>query len=72
MRVLSTKLSMVDNFSSEIFYKIIVQWLQNAGPCRSIGDAFACCSGKEKVHLQGHYCTADTFTARSMTSLLQF
>ena len=64
MRVLSTKLSMVDNFSSELFYRIIVQWLQNAGPCRPIGDAFARCSSKEKVHLQEHYCTADTFTAR--------
>lgn len=38
MRVLSTKLKMIERFSEQDFIEIVIKWLKNAGPCKAIGE----------------------------------
>ena len=62
MRVLSTKLPMVDTFDENCFYAVIINWLKNAGPCKTIGIQFEACEDKSKACLENIYCKLETFT----------
>jgi hypothetical protein len=63
MRVLSTKLPMVDAFDEKVFYGVIVNWLKNAGPCKTIGINFEAYEDKSKACLEDTYCKLETFVS---------
>ena len=63
MRVLSTKLPMVDTFDEKDFYGVIVNWLKNAGPCKTIGINFEAYEDKSKACLEDTYCKLETFVS---------
>lgn len=60
MRVVSTKLRMVDTFSESDYFNIIKKWLTEAGPCKAVAEQLEACAEKIGVHLVADYCTADT------------
>lgn len=60
MRVVSTKLKMVDTFSESDYFSIIEKWLSAAGPCKSVADQLKAFADKNAVHLEAEYCIADT------------
>ena len=60
MRVVSTKLKMVDTFSESDYFSIIEKWLSAAGPCKAVADQLKVCADKNAVHLEAEYCIADT------------
>lgn len=62
MRVLSTKLNLIDSLTDEQFYGIIIKWLKAAGPCKSAGDTFENSEDKANTHFQVDYCTVDTLS----------
>lgn len=61
MRVVSTKLKMVDAFSEAEFFATICQWMKNAGPCKAVAEQLEAAEEKVGVHLEAEYCIADTF-----------
>ena len=61
MRVVSTKLKMVDAFTEVEFFGTINKWLKNAGPCKAVAEQLEACEEKVGVHLEAEYCIADTF-----------
>lgn len=61
MRVVSTKLKMVDTFTEKEFFGVIDQWLKNSGPCKAVAERLEACEEKIGVHLEAEYCIADTF-----------
>ncbi len=61
MRVVSTKLKMVDAFTEAEFFGTINQWMKNAGPCKAVAEQLEACEEKVGVHLEAEYCIADTF-----------
>ena len=61
MRVVSTKVRMVDAFSESEFFELIGKWLEKAGPCKAVAEQLNACAEKVGVHLVAEYCTADTF-----------
>ena len=38
MRVVSTKVKMVDSFSESEYFNIINKWLTEAGPCKAVAE----------------------------------
>ena len=60
MRVVSTKVKMVDSFSESEYFNIINKWLTEAGPCKAVAEQLEACADKIGVHLEAEYCTADT------------
>lgn len=62
MRILSTKLNLIESLTGDQFYGVIVRWLKAAGPCKPAGEAFENCEDKSKVHLTADYCTVDTLS----------
>ena len=61
MRVVSTKLKMVDAFTELEFFRTVNQWLKNAGPCKVVAEQLEACEEKVGVHLEAEYCIVDTF-----------
>lgn len=61
MRVVSTKLKMVDAFTENEFFATIINWLKNAGPCKAVAEQLEASEEKIGVHLEAEYCIADTF-----------
>lgn len=60
MRVVSTKLKMLDTFSENEYFSVIEKWLSAAGPCKAVAEQLKGCEDKKSVHLEADYCTADT------------
>ena len=60
MRVVSTRLKMVDAFSESDYFTIIEKWLSTAGQCKAVAEQLKACADKKAVHLEAEYCTADT------------
>lgn len=46
MRVVSTKLKMVDAFSESDYFTIIEKWLSTAGPCKAVAEQLKACADK--------------------------
>lgn len=60
MRVVSTKLKMLDTFSENEYFSVIEKWLSAAGPCKAMAEQLKCCEDKNSAHLEADYCKADT------------
>lgn len=60
MRVVSTKLKMLDTFSENEYFSVIEKWLSAAGPCKAVAEQLKCCEDKNSAHLEADYCKADT------------
>lgn len=73
MRIVSTRLNMIESFNENEYFKTIVNWLKGAGPCKAIGDQIEACIEKIDIHLESEYCKADTFQiAKEETTFLLF
>lgn len=64
MRVLSTKLELVSEFSKDDFYAIISGWLKGNKLYRTAGDLFLLADNMDEVKVEAGYCTIETFTAQ--------
>lgn len=64
MRVLSTKLELVPEFSKEDFYAIISGWLKENTLYRAVGELFLLSDSRETTKAEAGYCTIETFTAQ--------
>lgn len=64
MRVLSTKLELVSEFSKDDFYAIISGWLKGNKLYRTAGDFFLLADNMDEAKVEAGYCTIETFTAQ--------
>ncbi len=60
MRVLSTKLNLIESVTDSQFYETIIKWLKSAGPYKKVGEMFESCEDKNNVHFVADYCMLDT------------
>lgn len=60
MRVLSTKLKMNECFNEPDFIDMVIRWLKNAGPYKSIGEQFEQAEKKYGRTFNAEYCDLQT------------
>ena len=61
MKVLSTKLELIGEFTAKEMDAIIIKWLKSSEPCKAIGTEYENLNDKSAVHLKDEYCQIDTF-----------
>ena len=62
MRILSSKLIMTSSFTHEDFYRIIVKWLKESGPCKPVGEMLESVEDPSNANIEAKFCKVDTFT----------
>ena len=51
MRIVSTKLNMIESFNENQYFRTLLKWLRGAGHCKAIGDQIEACTKKIDIHL---------------------
>lgn len=64
MKVLSTKLTMRDGYSTKQFRETIVKWLKDGPPSKEVGERFEQQDFLRPSTLKAGYCTLETFTLK--------
>ena len=63
MRVVSTHLRMTENFTSDEYFSVIIQWLKDTYQCRDVGELFEQSDRKESTRVIAGYYTLETLSA---------
>lgn len=63
MRVVSTHLRMTENFTSDEYFSVIIQWLKDTYQCRDVGEFFEQSDGKGSTRVIAGYYTLETLSA---------
>ena len=69
MRILSSKLIMTSSFTHEDFYRIIVKWLKESGPCKPVGEMLESVEDPSNANIEAKFCKVDTFTTERGASV---
>ena len=64
MKVLSTRLTMRDGYSTKQFRETIVKWLKDGPPSKEVGERFEQQDFLRPSTLKAGYCTLETFTLK--------
>ena len=62
MKILSAKLKLNENIDKDRFYEILIKWLKDGLPSKTVGERFECAEDKDSVNIKDEYCTVETFT----------
>lgn len=62
MKILSAKLKLNKNIDKDRFYEILIKWLKDGLPSKTVGERFECAENKDLVKIKDEYCTVETFT----------
>lgn len=62
MKILSAKLKLNENIYKDRFYEILIKWLKDSLPSKTVGERFECAENKDSVKIQDEYCSIETFT----------
>ncbi|WP_304408330.1 hypothetical protein, partial [Bacteroides acidifaciens] len=65
MKVLSTRLELINEFNEKEMNSVIIRWLKGNEPCKAIGTEYENTVDKSAVHLTDEYCLIDTFKTRN-------